>query len=161
MDLDDLDALYAATDPLWVVSSGNRGFLPGRTIFANSERGRVVLETAEMGASEEQFIADAAFAVAIHNSYPALRRRLEAAEAREARLREAIEKIYDWYNSYPLEVFPELSAGEMQFADSVLHEAGISMPALHAGWARHIVVGIGDIARLALASLDTATEDDR
>lgn len=79
----DVEAIRARADaaesPPWVVSTGARGFVPGQTIFAGSERGRVVLQTASLGASSEQFQADATFAAAARSDVPRLLSALEAA----------------------------------------------------------------------------------
>lgn len=64
---------------------------------------------------------------------------------------EALHRIRQWADAYPEKIFTPLTAGQIEKAGNILDAAGISIGALHAGWARHIVGGIGDIARAALA----------
>jgi len=99
---------------------------------------------------------------------PALCDALEAAwqerdelRARVVELEDTLEQIAQWAEAYPVTVFIPLTSGEMQWADSVLREAGISMGAMHASWARHIVDGIGGIARTGIEHSATAPREDR
>jgi hypothetical protein len=66
---------------------------------------------------------------------------------REEKLEAALREIDQWAKAYPLEMFPEVDLVEAQ---AVLEHANISMGAMHAKWARHIVSGIGSIAAAAL-----------
>ena len=92
----------------------------------------------------------------------ALQAEQDDARARVVELKDALERIAQWAEAYPVTVFIPLTSGEMQKADSVLRGAGISMGAMHAAWARHIVDGIGGIARQALdRSATTPREDDK
>lgn len=62
-------------------------------------------------------------------------------------MKEALEKILDWANAYPADVFPDQ---DLKKADAVLRAAGISMSAMHGNWGRHITDGIKSIAEGAL-----------
>lgn len=64
-----------------------------------------------------------------------------------ARLREALQRIADWANAYPLDQFPDQ---DLKKADKALAFVGVNMSAMHGQWARHIVTGIGGIAATAL-----------
>ncbi len=63
---------------------------------------------------------------------------------RPDQMREALQRIADWADAYPLEQFPEQ---DLKKADQILKQHGISMSAMHGQWARNIVEGIGKIAR--------------
>ncbi len=86
-------------------------------------------------------------------------RRYTATLQREADgLREADEAKYDalmqisqWCDAYPQDVFEPLPPDAVKRADKVLADAGISIGALHAGWARHLLQSVGRIARAALS----------
>lgn len=72
-----------------------------------------------------------------------------AEENENERLRDILEQIKQWIAAYPETVFLPVSADQMKLAARVLREAGISMDALHAGWARHILDGLREIVRHA------------
>jgi hypothetical protein len=69
---------------------------------------------------------------------------------RELKLEEALTRILQWSLAYPTTVFTPLTEEQLRTANTVLSFADIDIGALHAGWARHIVKGIGDIASKAL-----------
>lgn len=75
----------------------------------------------------------------------------DALAAQVQTLREALEQIQQWAEAYPMTVFREISPEGMKRVATILHEANISMDALHAGWARQIMQGIGQITAAALA----------
>lgn len=79
----------------------------------------------------------------------ALIRNLEA-ERDEAR--EALTRIKQWADAYPIDLFPPLDDNALVRARSALDGAGVSIGALHAAWARRITRGIGEIAAAALAN---------
>lgn len=62
----------AATPPPWAISTGKRGFGIGSTIFEGSESGRVIMYSAEMGATIEQYRADCEFAAHARQDIPDL-----------------------------------------------------------------------------------------
>lgn len=62
-------------------------------------------------------------------------------------MREALLSIVSWSNAYPLSVFPE---PDLKKARSLLEEGGISLDSISAHCMRHVVVGVGQIARKAL-----------
>lgn len=64
-----------------------------------------------------------------------------------ARLREALERIKQWSEAYPLTVFPE---PDFERAAKVLADAGMTLDAISASNMRHCVEGVGKIARAAL-----------
>jgi hypothetical protein len=66
--------------------------------------------------------------------------RIEALEA-------ALRRIAEWSDAYPLEVFPE---PDLARARVVLEAADMSLDAISASAMRHVVVGIGKIAKDAL-----------
>jgi hypothetical protein len=69
---------------------------------------------------------------------------------REERLEEALLRIRTWAKAYPVAVFAPVSHGDLMIASTVLKAAGLSMDALHASWARHILDGIDGIIDKAL-----------
>lgn len=73
--------------------------------------------------------------------------RMEVAERERDDAVDQLERIQTWCNAYPVDVFPEQDTAR---SDEVLRAAGISMSAMHGSWARRIVEGIGNIARVAL-----------
>ena len=60
---------------------------------------------------------------------------------------EALEKIRNWINAYPLEVFPE---PDMKLAHETLKAAGISLDAISASNMRYILNGIKKIVDEAI-----------
>jgi hypothetical protein len=69
---------------------------------------------------------------------------------RELKLEDALTRILQWSMAYPTTVFTPLTDEQLRTASTVLSLADIDIGALHAGWARHIVDGIGNIAREVL-----------
>ena len=69
---------------------------------------------------------------------------------REERLEEALLRIKQWAEAYPVEVFTPLTDEQLRTANTVLSFADINMGALHGGWARHILDGIATICKDAL-----------
>lgn len=65
-------------------------------------------------------------------------------------LRMALIEIKQWTEAYPVTVFLPVSDDDLKVAAMVLKAAGISMDAIHASWARHILQGVGDICDKAL-----------
>ena len=69
---------------------------------------------------------------------------------REERVEEALLRIKQWTNAYPVTVFKPIPPEKMKLASKVLADNGIDMGALHASWARHILNGIGEICEEGL-----------
>ena len=65
-------------------------------------------------------------------------------------LEEALTQIKQWCGAYPETVFRPLSDKQIEAAGVILKTVNIDIGALHAGWARHLLKGIGDIASAAL-----------
>jgi hypothetical protein len=61
---------------------------------------------------------------------------------------EALQRIVQWSEAYPLAVFPE---PDWKKAAALLHAGGISLDAVSAHCMRHVVEGVGKIAKEALA----------
>ena len=66
---------------------------------------------------------------------------------REEKLEEALHQIMTWSEAYPLDVFPE---PDMAYARTLLARGGITLDAVSAKCMRHVVEGVGEIAREAL-----------
>lgn len=64
------------------------------------------------------------------------------------RMRDGLDRIVQWSMAYPLSAFPEPDSAEVCKA---LAAAGLSVDAVSASNMRHVVVGVGEIARAALA----------
>lgn len=97
------------------------------------------LRRAIQTASDNDLSAPGTNARFMHNA------RLAAAEIR--RMTEQLRDIRDWCAAYPASVFPE---PDLKKCQETLEGAGLSMGALHASWARHLLSGI---ARHALVGL--------
>ena len=63
------------------------------------------------------------------------------------RYREALERIVEWAEAYPLDVFPE---PDWKRAGDLLRAGGITIDAVSASCMRRVVEGVGKIAREAL-----------
>lgn len=68
-------------------------------------------------------------------------------EDRAERYEEALWRIAQWADAYPLEVFPE---PDLKRAHEVLTAAGMTLDAISATAMRHAISGVGKIARDAL-----------
>ena len=74
----------------------------------------------------------------------------EAKTVREDQLEEALLRIKQWAEAYPVEVFRPVSDDHLKIAATVLESAGISLAAIHGEWARHILDGIAKICEEGL-----------
>ena len=74
---------------------------------------------------------------------------LIAAKDREIEdLTEALQKIADWaLRAYPVEMFADQDLGKARI---ILETHGIDYSAMHGQWARHLLGGIGEIAKEAI-----------
>jgi hypothetical protein len=72
----------------------------------------------------------------------------DAIERRAERIEEAMQQIAQWADAYPLNVFPE---PDMIRAAELLRAGGITLDAVSASCMRHVIEGVGKIARDALA----------
>ena len=75
----------------------------------------------------------------------------EAMIDRTYELEDALRRVKQWCDAYPKTVFMPVSDFDMARAQELLGEAGISMSAMHAQWARHILQGIGEIVDSVLS----------
>jgi hypothetical protein len=66
---------------------------------------------------------------------------------REEELTEALQKILRWSEAYPLDIFPE---PDWVKATALLSAGGMTIDAISASCMRHVVEGVGKIAREAL-----------
>jgi hypothetical protein len=62
-------------------------------------------------------------------------------------LEEALHRIVQWSEAYPLDIFPEPDWEQARWA---LQEYGITLDAISAHCMRHVIEGVGKIAREAL-----------
>ena len=69
---------------------------------------------------------------------------------REDRLEEALQRIAHWADAYPLDVFPEPDEAYYKKAHEVLTANGMTLDRLSAAAMRHVVKGVGRIAKEAL-----------
>ena len=67
---------------------------------------------------------------------------------------DALRRILQWSEAYPLAVFPEPDFAK---AAKLLKDGGISLDAVSASNMRHVVKQVGEIARLALGDDDGAS----
>ena len=73
---------------------------------------------------------------------------------REEHLEEALLRIKQWAEAYPVTVFTPLQPSDFGRAALALKASGIDMGALHAEWARHILKGVGEICEEALSGAE-------
>lgn len=66
------------------------------------------------------------------------------------RLQEALRSIKQWCEAYPETTFRPISGEKLKEANEALKAIGVDMGAMHAGWARHLINGLGNIALKAL-----------
>ena len=66
------------------------------------------------------------------------------------RLREALERILQWSESYPVDIFHEPSTEECRRAHEILTANGMTLDVFSAAMGRHCTKGVGDIARRVL-----------
>ena len=71
----------------------------------------------------------------------ALEAKLEAKE-------DALRQIAQWSDAYPLDIFPE---PDFQRASALLMAGGMTLDAISASNMRHVVEGVGQMAKAALA----------
>jgi len=73
------------------------------------------------------------------------------AEDRAERMEEALLRIAQWAEAYPLAAFPEPDADYFRRAHEVLVANGMSLDRISASNMRHVIQQVGKIAREALA----------
>lgn len=71
---------------------------------------------------------------------------MKAKERSEA-MAEALEHIVQWSNAYPLDIFPE---PDLKKARELLEAGGMTLDAVSASAMRHVIDGVGTIARKGL-----------
>lgn len=74
----------------------------------------------------------------------------ETVEDRIGRYEEALYHIAKWADAYPLAVFPEPDEDYYRRAHAVLTANGMTLDRLSAAAMRHVVKGVGKIAKDAL-----------
>lgn len=70
-----------------------------------------------------------------------------AAEAENDKMRDSLQKIYNWSQAYPLESFPE---PDMKKVAEVLAAAGIELGSVSAYCMRHVISGVESLAKEGL-----------
>jgi hypothetical protein len=73
---------------------------------------------------------------------------------REERMAEALERIVQWPEAYPLKVFPEPTKEYYAKAHEVLQANGMTLDRLSAAAMRHVITQVGKIARAGLGGGD-------
>jgi len=71
-------------------------------------------------------------------------------DERLERCQEALRRIVQWSEAYPLDVFPE---PDLRKARELLQAGGVTLDALSAHAMRHVVTGVGKIAKEALEAI--------
>jgi hypothetical protein len=135
-------------------------------IWASLDRATIYMSGAHRVTAQDRQPSEAAMQHGDWHEY-ALADLLTAAEARVAALEAenetltaALERIVQWADAYPLDVFHEPTREEWQQVDAVLKQAGLSLGAVSGSNMRHVVQGVGGIARAALAVPDPAALTD-
>ena len=77
--------------------------------------------------------------------------KLEASLEQMQTVVEAMERIVQWSKAYPLDVFPEPN---FKKAHKLLKAGGMTLDAISASNMRHVVEGVGKIAKESLAALE-------
>ena len=72
---------------------------------------------------------------------------LDKKDAEIEQLRAGLQQIESWSRAYPLEMFPE---PDFEKAHKLLQAGGMPLDAISAAAMRHVVEGVGAIARRAL-----------
>jgi hypothetical protein len=65
---------------------------------------------------------------------------------------DALQRIVQWADAYPIDVFHEPSKEECHRAHELLTANGMTLDAFSASMGRHCLKGVGDIARGALSA---------
>lgn len=68
-------------------------------------------------------------------------------EAENDKMRDSLQKIYNWSQAYPLDIFPELN---MMRVAVVLAAAGIELGSVSAYCMRHVISGVESLAKEGL-----------
>ncbi len=76
-----------------------------------------------------------------------LRVEIQRLEKENDRMHDALQKIKSWANAYPIECFPE---PDFKKANELLKAGGVSMDAISASCMRHVVKGVGELAKAGL-----------
>ena len=77
---------------------------------------------------------------------------LRLAADRIEQCEDALQRITQWVDAYPITIFREPTAEECRLASELLKGSGTSLDALSASMGRHCLKGVGGIARAALAA---------
>lgn len=75
----------------------------------------------------------------------------DTAEDRAERMEAALQRIVQWSEAYPPDIFPEPDADYFRRAHEALTVAGLTLDRISAANMRHVVEGVGKIAREALS----------
>jgi hypothetical protein len=70
-----------------------------------------------------------------------------AAESENDKMRDSLQKIYNWSQAYPLDIFPE---PDMKKVAEVLAAAGIELGSVSAYCMRHVISGVESLAKEGL-----------
>ena len=80
---------------------------------------------------------------------------VEQLEDHIRRLTAALRRVDNWARAYSLEVFPE---PDFKKARDLLEAGGISLDAVSASNMRHVIEGVGEIVRGALAEIGVSDD---
>jgi hypothetical protein len=72
------------------------------------------------------------------------RAKIDKLEDRISDLTEALQHIVQWSEAYPLSIFPE---PDLKKAAALLEAGGITLDAISASCMRHVIEGVGNIAK--------------
>jgi hypothetical protein len=70
-----------------------------------------------------------------------------ALQNRIEQLEDALHQIDQWSQAYPIDVFPE---PDFKRAGKLLRAGGVTLDSVSASCMRHVIIGVGEIARRAL-----------
>jgi hypothetical protein len=72
--------------------------------------------------------------------------------ANEERYQEALWRISEWTDAYPLKVFPEPDGDYLKRAHEILQAHGMGIDRISASAMRHVITQVGKIAKDALGN---------
>ena len=81
--------------------------------------------------------------------YNDLLNKYDEARAEREQYRDALRRIEEWSQAYPLAIFPK---PDLHRAHQLLQAGGMTIDSISADAMRHVVEGVGKIARAALSS---------
>ena len=74
----------------------------------------------------------------------------ERLQARIGELEDAMQRIVNWADAYPVDIFIPPTKEDLKRSNEILRENGISFTAINGATMKHVIDGVGNIAREVL-----------